>query len=98
MGCHEQRIQAALLEIGCDQSVFSAISGISQSKISNAFKGVHDFSIPELQSSNALVTELREIAQSAAPFPVNFRSIAAVRHLLEQKRGGVKWSIAVQED
>jgi hypothetical protein len=97
MGVHEQRIQTALTELACDQSVFSALSGINQSKLSNAFKGVRDFSNPEIVQMNALIDELREIVQAAAPFPVAFKNIVAVKRILECRREGVKWRVAVEE-
>ena len=96
MGVHDQKIRAALTELDCDQAVFSAISGVSQSRISMSFRGVRGFSIPEIQLLNALIADLREIAQDAAPFPVAFRNVEAVRRLLEQKRGGDRAACCTQ--
>jgi hypothetical protein len=96
MGVHDQKIRAALTELDIDQNVFSAISGLSQTRLSQAFKGVRDFSIPEIQKLNALIDELREIARGAGPIPVAFQNVEAVRRLLEHGKSGIKWSVAVQ--
>jgi hypothetical protein len=97
MGVHDAKIRQALTELDIDQAVFAVISGVTPTRLSQAFRGTRDFCIPEILSLNELIAELRQIAQDAAPFPVAFRNVEAVRRLLEQKRGGVKWSIAVEE-
>lgn len=98
MGCHESRIRATLLELDIDQTAFAVLSGLSQSRLSMAFRGTKDFSGPEVEKLSALVTELREIAESANPIPVSFRNLDAVRRLLEHRRGGIAWTAAVREE
>jgi hypothetical protein len=96
MGVHDQQILASITELDISQAHFSVISGISQTRLSMAFKGVRDFSGPEIEKLNALIADLREISTKASPLPVNFRNLGAVRHLLECKRGGIAWTSVVQ--
>jgi len=98
MGVYESRIRAALVDLDIDQAAFAVLSGLSQSRLSMAFRGVKDFSGPEIQKLSALITELREIAESAGPIPVSFRNLDAVKRLLMHKRGGIKWTAAVHEE
>jgi transcriptional regulator with XRE-family HTH domain len=98
MGVHESRIRQALIELDIDQAAFAVLSGLSQSRLSMAFRGTKDFSGPEIEKLSALVTDLCEITESANPIPVSFRNLDAVRRLLEHKRGGIVWAAAVHEE
>jgi hypothetical protein len=98
MGVHETRIRQALTDLDIDQAAFAVLSGLSQSRLSMAFRGVKDFSGPEAEKLSALVQELREIVNSAAPIPVSFRNLDAVKRLLELKRGGIVWAAAFHDE
>jgi hypothetical protein len=97
MSVHDNRIKQALIELDCDQACFAGISGINQTRLSQAFRGTRDFSNVEIVKLNALIEELREIVAAAAPFPVSFRNVSAVQRILMCRREGVKWSISVRE-
>jgi transcriptional regulator with XRE-family HTH domain len=98
MGVHESRIRQALIELDIDQAAFAVLSGLSQSRLSMAFRGTKDFTGPEVEKLSALVTDLREITESANPIPVSFRNLDAVKRLLELRRGGIAWRAAVYEE
>lgn len=98
MGVHESRIRQALTDLDVDQAAFAALSGVSQSRLSSAFRGVRCFSGPEIEKLSALVTELREIADNAAPIPVAFQNIEATKRLLSLRRGGIVWAAEVHDE
>ena len=83
MGVHESRIRQALIDLDIDQAAFAVLSGLSQSRLSSAFRGVRDFGGPEVEALSNLVSELREIVNAAQPIPVSFRNLDAVKRLVE---------------
>jgi hypothetical protein len=96
MGVHESKIRLALDELGCDQSAFAIISGVSQTRLSQAFRGTRDFDGPEIERLSAIVSSLRQITRDAFPIPVSFHDPAAIKRLLAHRMAGIKWTTTLQ--
>jgi hypothetical protein len=98
MSTSETRLRNTLIELGCDNTAFCAISGVSMARLSTAFRGSRDFSQNELGNLNRLVAEMGQLVADAHPFPINFRNIRAVQSLLECRRSGIVWKARAVEE
>jgi hypothetical protein len=96
MSVHENKIRLALDKLGCDQSAFAIISGVSQTRLSQAFRGTKDFNGPEVERLSTIVNALRQISESASPIPLSFRDPAAIKRLLEHRQAGIKWTTTLE--
>jgi hypothetical protein len=86
----ERRIQAALAELDCPASVFAAISDVTGTKLTLAFNGSRPLTNEEGRRLEAVVNEMRELAQEHAPVPVSFRNASLIKPILEERRAAGK--------
>jgi len=87
---HEQRIRNELDRIGCTAGVLCVLSGISETKLSRAFRGVQDLTGPEVEILTKVLSELDNLVQDASPYQLSFRNPQRIKSLLEQRRAGLR--------
>ena len=95
----ENKIRNTLLELGMAPDAFSIIADVTKTRLSRAFRGLQDFTGPEAETLLKIAEDLRQIQQDCLPFPISFatKDAMAIRGLLNQRRGGLRWLLRVEE-
>ena len=87
---HESKIRNILVELDIDQSSFAVFSGLTPTRLSQAFRNVRDFTGQEVEMLSNLIEQLRGLVNDSAPIPVSFRNPRVIKALLEKRKRGLR--------
>jgi hypothetical protein len=87
---HEMNIKNTLDCIACPAGVFCLLAGISETRLSRAFRGVQPLGGPEIEKLTKVLAELTSLVEDAEPYLLSFRNPQRVKALLEQRRAGLR--------
>jgi transcriptional regulator with XRE-family HTH domain len=86
----EQSIKRVLTELNCSAEQFCRIAGISQTRWSQAMRGIKPLGGAEAVALLNLVMELRQIQRDMAPFEISFRNPRLIQVLISKRRDGLR--------
>lgn len=92
---HEARIKSTLEKLNCPIDIFALLAGVSQSRLSRAFRGLGPLTGPETIQLSGVVSELTRLAEDAQPYEISFKNPQVIRQLLEYRRNGMRWVTTV---
>jgi hypothetical protein len=88
---HENLIRIALSDLNLSNDIFSVICGLSPTRLSRAFRGLQDFTGPEIEMLSKIIEDLRGIIVDCKPIPVNFGNPQIIKELLRKRRAGIRY-------
>jgi hypothetical protein len=88
---YEVDIQNKIKAMGMSNDFLAALSGIPPTALSQAFRGVKDFTNEQCVVLTDLLRELKELNEAAAPLPLSFKNAKLIRAVLDQRKSGRLW-------
>jgi DNA-binding transcriptional regulator YdaS (Cro superfamily) len=84
----ENRIEEKQAALGITLNFLAAISGVSPTKLSQAFNGIRQLENLEATKVLSVLDELSALTEACRPFPVELKNPAVIRQLLNARRNG----------
>ena len=87
---YETKVRELCRELDIDQISIASLTGLSEKRLSLAFRGSKPFTNSEIAIVNPLCDEIKALSDDAYPFRLSFKNPEHTKQLLSMRAEGIR--------